>query len=167
MPPIPAGTSTIARCVVAAVVAALCVAPSDTGAQLAERGAPPSAPRTALKRLPAGPDLTDGAACPRFTPPPPPSATQREQARQRAALGQEAAIIGNQRAARDQLQRAAQLDPTDREVAYQLARMLDESGSADQAVREYCRYLALAPAETDTVEVRARIAALARSADEP
>jgi len=160
MPAVPARASTIARCVTAAVVATLCLAPSGAGAQVAERHAPPSAARWPLKRLPPAPDSGDGAACPRFTPPPPPSATQREQARQRAALGQEAAIIGNQRAARDQLQRAAQLDPTDREVAYQLARMLDESGSADQAVREYCRYLALAPSEPDTVEVRARIAEL-------
>jgi tetratricopeptide (TPR) repeat protein len=165
MPAAPARTSTIARCIGAAVVAALFVAPSDAGAQVAERHAPASAPRSPLKRFPARADPADGAACPRFTPPAPPSAAQREQARQRAALGQEAAIIGNQRAARDQLQRAAELDPTDREVAYQLARMLDESGSADQAVREYCRYLALAPAEPDTIEVRARIAELTAARD--
>lgn len=100
------------------------------------------------------------AACPRFSPPPPTPAARREQARQVAALGQEAAIIGNRRAAREQLQRAADLDPADGEVAYQLARMLDESGSAEQAVREYCRYLSLAPPDPDTADVRARIAEL-------
>ena len=161
MPASPARAPAIARCVAATVLAALFVTPRDAGAQVPESrprlNAPPSA---VLKRLPARDGAADGAACPRFPAPAPPSVAQREQARQRAALGQEAAIIGNQRSARDQLQRAAELDPTDGEVAYQLARVLDESGSADEAVRAYCRYLALTPTESDTAEVRARIAEL-------
>jgi tetratricopeptide (TPR) repeat protein len=117
----------------------------------------------ALKPLPAATGPAERVACPSVAPVATPSPTRRERARQRLALAQEAAIVGNRPAAREQLQRAAELDPSNAEIAYQLARTLDESGSSAEAVREYCRYLSLGPRSSDAAdaaEVRERVAAL-------
>ena len=45
----------------------------------------------------------------------------------------------------------------------QLARAYEELNERPAAVREYCRFLALAPQATDAADVRARIAALSAS----
>jgi tetratricopeptide (TPR) repeat protein len=119
---------------------------------------PAAAQDLALKRSAVRPRPN---ACPAIAPPRQPAPDQRDEARQRATLGQEAAIVGNQRAAREQLQRAAQLDPTNEDIAYQYGRTLEDSGTPVEALREYCRYLALAPAGGDAADVRARVAALA------
>jgi tetratricopeptide (TPR) repeat protein len=112
----------------------------------------------ALKRVATRPQAS---ACPVLPLPRQPGAADREEARQRANLGQEAAIVGNQRAAREQFRRAAQLDPSNEEIAYQYGRTLEDAGSPAEALREYCRYIALAPASGDAADVRARIAELA------
>jgi tetratricopeptide (TPR) repeat protein/uncharacterized protein YjdB len=111
----------------------------------------------ALKRSAARPRAT---ACPTIAPPRQPGPEQRDEARQRATLAQEAAIVGNQRAAREQFARAAQLDPTSEDIAYQYGRTLEDAGSPTEALREYCRYLALAPAGSDAADVRGRVATM-------
>lgn len=126
------------------------------GAALATR--PAHAQDLALKRSAARPQAT---ACPVIPLPRQPGAQQQNDARQRASVAQEAAIVGNQRAAREQFGRAAQLDPSNEEIAYQYGRTLEETGSPGEALREYCRYITLAPASGDAADVRARIAALA------
>jgi tetratricopeptide (TPR) repeat protein len=103
-------------------------------------------------------------ACVQLAPPRQPAGDQRDEARQRATLAQEAAIVGNQRAARDQFARAAQLDPTSEEIAYQYGRALEDAGTPTEALREYCRYLSLAPTGSDAADVRARVAALTPAA---
>jgi hypothetical protein len=79
----------------------------------------------ALKRVATRPQAS---ACPVLPLPRQPGAADREEARQRANLGQEAAIVGNQRAAREQFRRAAQLDPSNEEIAYQYGRTLEDCG---------------------------------------
>ena len=119
---------------------------------------PAAGQELSLKRTATRPQAT---ACPVTPLPRQPGAAQRDEARQRAGLAQEAAIVGNQRAAREQFARAAQLDPSNEEIAYQYGRTLEDTGSPAEALREYCRYIALAPASGDAADVRARIAALA------
>jgi tetratricopeptide (TPR) repeat protein len=77
------------------------------------------------------------------------------------ALGHEAAIVGDHRQARDVFADAARLSPGDERIAYQLGRAYEELGEKSNAVREYCRFLALAPQGSDAPDVRARVTALA------
>jgi tetratricopeptide (TPR) repeat protein len=80
------------------------------------------------------------------------------------ALGQEAAILGDHRQARDVFLDAARLSPGDERIAYQLGRAYEELGERPNAVREYCRFLALAPQASNAPDVRARVTALAAPA---
>jgi tetratricopeptide (TPR) repeat protein len=89
-----------------------------------------------------------------------PSPATADQARRTAARANEAALVGDQRAARDLYARAVALDPTDARLAYQLARVRDDLKEGRAAVAEYCRYLALAPGAPDGAEIRQRIRAL-------
>ncbi|HEX5831803.1 MAG TPA: tetratricopeptide repeat protein, partial [Gemmatimonadaceae bacterium] len=91
--------------------------------------------------------------------PPPPASGARAQAMARQAL--DATLVGNTDEARRLLVRAAALDPSSDELAYQLARAYEDGGQTREAVREYCRYLALGPPPSDSAEARQRIAALA------
>ena len=98
--------------------------------------------------------------CPRLVQPAAPAPAQRDEAERLTVQAQEAALVGNRTTARDLFRRAAQLDARDESVAYQLARTLDELGEREPALREYCRYLYLAPRASDAADVRARVAAL-------
>jgi len=80
------------------------------------------------------------------------------------ALGHEAAIVGDHRQARDVFADAARLSPGDERIAYQLGRAYEELGERPNAVREYCRFLTLAPQASDAPDVRTRVAALAAPA---
>ena len=82
-----------------------------------------------------------------------------------AQRAQQAAILGDRTAARDQLRHASVLDPTNHDLAYQLARAQEAVGANDAAVVEYCRFIALAPSAPEAAEVRERIAALTRPSD--
>src|SRR5215211_6627861 len=80
------------------------------------------------------------------------------------ALGHEAAIVGDHRQARDVFVDAARLSPGDERIAYQLGRADEELGEKPNAIREYCRFLGLAPQASDAPDVRTRILALATPA---
>ncbi len=82
------------------------------------------------------------------------------EARRLATAGQEAALIGDQTAARDAFARAAVLHPGDERVAYDLARAHEELSDTLKAVSEYCRYLTLAPAGGEANDVRNRLGRL-------
>ena len=99
-------------------------------------------------------------ACTPFATPTTPTGEQRRQARELAQRGQQAAILGDRAAARDQLRQAAVLDPTDADLAYQLARADETAGATSDASREYCRSLALAPNAPEAAETRAHVANL-------
>jgi len=80
------------------------------------------------------------------------------------ALGHEAAIVGDHRQARDAFVGAAKLSPSDERIAYQLGRAYEELGERPNAIREYCRFLSLAPQGSDAPDVRTRVAALSAPA---
>ncbi|MEJ7809015.1 MAG: tetratricopeptide repeat protein [Gemmatimonadaceae bacterium] len=90
-----------------------------------------------------------------------PTAARRDSARQLTTLAHEAAITGDQRAARDLFQRAGRLDPTDENVAYNLARAYETLRDTAAAVREYCRYLGVSSVGADAADVASRIDRLA------
>ena len=98
--------------------------------------------------------------CPVLPQPATPTPAQRDEGQRLSAQGREAAIAGDQEAAEEFFREAAALDPTDRDIAYRLARVRADLGRNEAAVREFCRYLALAPAAPDAGEVRERIASL-------
>jgi hypothetical protein len=76
--------------------------------------------------------------------------------------GSQAAILGDNLAARDLLREAARMDPSNAVVSYRLARTMDELGQAQEATLEYCRYLSLAPTSADTADVNSRVRELVR-----
>lgn len=102
--------------------------------------------------------------CPVPTPGAAPARNDSPDVRRLMALGHEAAIVGDHRQARDVFVDAARLSPGDERIAYQLGRAYEELGERPNAIREYCRFLALAPQGSDAPDVRTRIAALAAPA---
>ena len=59
------------------------------------------------------------------------------------------------------LRDASALDPTDPDLAYQLARAYETAKDARNAVAEYCRFLSLAPTSPDASDVVERVRTLA------
>ena len=114
------------------------------------------------QRLPVKRTLSAASTLPCQAPPPGLTASRNDSpdVRRLMALGHEAAIVGDHRQARDAFVDAAKLSPGDERIAYQLGRAYEELGERPNAVREYCRFLALAPQSSDAVDVRARIAAV-------
>ncbi len=86
------------------------------------------------------------------------------EARRLATVGQEAALLGDQTAARDAFVRAAVLNPGDERVAYDLARAHEELSDTTKAAAEYCRYLTLSPAGSEAADVRGRLLRLVPAA---
>lgn len=119
-----------------------------------------AAPPDVLKRAPLS--VTGRGTCPPAVTPHAPTNQQRRQARDLAERAQQAAILGDSLSARDQLRQAAQLDPTDPDLAYRLARASETSAAVDDAVAEYCRFLALSPSAPESAEAREKVASLAR-----
>lgn len=79
------------------------------------------------------------------------------EARRLALAGQEAALVGDQSAARESFAKAADLNPTDDRIAYDLGRANEELADSTAAINEYCRYLTLSPAGNLAGDVRARL----------
>ena len=82
------------------------------------------------------------------------------EARRLSAQGQEAALVGDQAAARDAFARAVQLNPADERLLYDLARAHEALADTLPAVGAYCRYLTLAPAGSEASDVRTRLGQL-------
>ena len=122
--------------------------------------APLAVAQSTVPRAPATPSVALPPACSPVPPPRAPTAEQRRQARDLAQRGQQSAILGDRVVARDRLRLAAALDPTDADLAYQLARAEESTGATDEAAKQYCRFLALAPTAPDAAEARARVAEL-------
>ncbi len=98
--------------------------------------------------------------CPAPPAGPSPARNDSPDVRRLVTLGHEAAIVGDHRQARDVFLDAARLSPGDERIAYQLGRAFEELNDRPAAIREYCRFLVLAPQATDAADVRARIGAL-------
>ena len=119
------------------------------------------APQRARAATPPGAAAAASALCPAPRRTMEPSAEQRRAARDLAERAQQAAILGDRAAAREQLRQAAALDPRDPDLAYQLARANDAAGATADAASEYCRFLALSPDGAEAAEARERVALLA------
>ena len=118
--------------------------------------------RPALKR--GMPVVAQRATCPSTRAAARPvTAAQRRQARELAQRAQQSAILGDRGAARDQLRQAAALDPTNPDLAYQLARAQEAVSASDDAASAYCRFLALAPDAPEASEARERLAGITRA----
>jgi len=129
-------------------------------------GAQRTAPAEPLRE--DAPPIATRAACATQFSPRTPTAEEQRRAQDLAQRGQQAALLGDRTGARDQLRQAAQLDPTNVDLAYQLARAEESAGSESDAARAYCRFIALAPDSPEATESRARLAQLmlaARQAD--
>ena len=107
---------------------------------------------------------TSTLPCPATAPNAAASRNDSPDVRRLMSLGHEAAIVGDHRQARDVFVDAARLSPGDERIAYQLGRAYEELGEKPNAIREYCRFLALAPNAADAVDVRTRITGLTASA---
>ena len=79
--------------------------------------------------------------------------------------GQEAALQGEHAAARDAFAQAAGRSPSNPVLAYYLGVEHEALGNATDAVREYCRYLQLAPGARDADNIRGRIVRLSPSSE--
>jgi tetratricopeptide (TPR) repeat protein len=86
-----------------------------------------------------------------------PSDADRRRARDLAARGQQAAILGDSTTALNSLRQAAALDPSNADFAYQLARVYEQAKAGASAAAEYCRFLVLSPTSLEAAEVRDRI----------
>jgi Tfp pilus assembly protein PilF len=89
-----------------------------------------------------------------------PTEDQRRDARDLAQRARQSAILGDAAAALGQLRGAAGLDPTDPNLAYELARAYESAGVMTNAASEYCRFLSLAPNASEAAEVRTHVAAI-------
>ena len=136
-----------------ATLVALCLAPVATRTAVAQPALEP-------KRTVAG-AASPGCAVFGSSAPTVPARRDSAEVRRLTALGHEAAIVGDHRAARDVFSQAAQLDPNDPRLLYHLGRSHEELGETREALRQYCRSLALAPESSDAAEVRGRIERLA------
>ncbi|HSA55673.1 MAG TPA: tetratricopeptide repeat protein [Gemmatimonadaceae bacterium] len=133
---------------------------------LAGTAVPAAAQQLAPKRTLAAGGPTGCAAFP-FTASPPSSSAPADDAETLRLIdqGQEAAVQGEHAAARDAFARAAELAPANARVAYYLGREHEALRDRAAAVREYCRYLALAPNAPDAGDVRGRIARIVPAAE--
>ncbi|MEN8375214.1 MAG: tetratricopeptide repeat protein [Gemmatimonadota bacterium] len=133
------------------------------GALLGAPASPASAQRDLsgdLKPLP-----TPVSVCERLGPFGAGTATTADSDRAVALLGQadEAALLGEADRATDLLRRAAALDPAAPEVAYRLARGLEDASDPAGAVFEYCRFLALVSTGAQAEDAVERLATLAEA----
>jgi tetratricopeptide (TPR) repeat protein len=90
-----------------------------------------------------------------------PTDAQRRDARDMAQRARQSAILGDAAASLSQLRGAAGLDPTDPNLAYELARAYEGAGAMSNAAAEYCRFLSLAPNAAEASDVRAHVATIA------
>ncbi len=88
------------------------------------------------------------------------NAQSESQAQQLIADGQDAALQGEHAQARDAFIKAQALAPRNARLAYSLARAHEALAEPSQAVRQYCRYLALVGTAPDADDVRGRIVRL-------
>jgi tetratricopeptide (TPR) repeat protein len=90
-----------------------------------------------------------------------PTAANRDRARDASQRGQQAALLGDGATAIRVLREAATLDPTAADVAFQLAGVYETARDSVNAVKEYCRFLSLAPTSPEARTVVDKIRILA------
>lgn len=135
-------------------------------AAVGSAGAQSASARPVPKRTPLPPVILPVCPAVRTTPAAPTDA-QRRQARDFVSRADQAAILGDTTSALANLRSARSIDAADPDLAYRLARLYETGAAADSAVREYCRFLSLAPASPDAVDARERVSALAKPSNDP
>jgi tetratricopeptide (TPR) repeat protein len=80
-----------------------------------------------------------------------------DEARALAAAATEAALLGDLAGQRNLLQAASELDPFSQDYAYDRARAHEALAETEEAIRGYCRALALSSDGGDTAELGARL----------
>jgi len=110
-----------------------------------------------LKRTIPG---ADNFSCPAAEALPEPTEEERTEALRLGSNADQALILGNQERARDLLSRATEMDPTSPELAYRLARVLEEMGSRGDAIAQYCQVLALGPQSAGIEDAETRLRAI-------
>ncbi len=117
------------------------------------------ASRASLK--PGSIETPPRGACSAVRPASVPTDEQRQRARDLAQRGQQAAILGDSPAALRDLREASALDPSDPDLAYQLARAYETAKDAANAAKEYCRFLVLSPTTLEAGEILEKVRILA------
>jgi len=135
-----------------AIVTLLMIAPSVGRAQ-------ETVTRELIKPGPAEP--RPRPVCGAIRPSETPTAANRERARDASQRGQQAVLLGDGPSAIRILRDAATLDPTASDVAFQLAGAYETAKDAENAVKEYCRFLSLAPTSPEARTVVEKIRILA------
>jgi tetratricopeptide (TPR) repeat protein len=107
-----------------------------------------------LKRAVPG---ADNFSCPAADSLPEPTEEERTEALRLGSNADQALILGDQERARDLLSRATEMDPTSPELAYRLARVLEEMGSRGDAIAQYCQVLALGPQSAGIEDAETRL----------
>lgn len=92
-----------------------------------------------------------------------PAVENRNKAEDLTRQAQDAEMHGDIKEARSLLSRASQLDETNKSAAYHLGRTSETLGDSTAALTAYCRYLALTPTTSESLEARQRVAQLAKS----
>lgn len=90
----------------------------------------------------------------------PSNPVRNAEAQQLIADAEAAALQGEHIAARDAFTKAAALEPSNARVAYYLGREHEALNENTEAVKQYCRYLALLPTAPDADDVRGRVVRL-------
>jgi hypothetical protein len=101
-------------------------------------------------------------ACGAITVAPQPAAANRSLAESLARQAYDAELLGQLDKAKSLLQRASELDGTDKSAAYHLGRTSESLGDHALAVSAYCRILTLAPSSAESAEARERVASLSQ-----
>lgn len=95
-----------------------------------------------------------------------PSDEDRREAERLLGEANRAAILGEREGALELLRAAADLDPASSEVAYRLGRILEDAGQEREALRAFCRHLALEDdGGVNVADARARAERIAPPAD--
>jgi hypothetical protein len=101
-------------------------------------------------------------ACGTFTIPAPTPANEA-QAKELNQQAYDAEMLGNMKQASSLLHRASELDGTDKSAAYHYGRVSEALGDREDAIKAYCRYLALSPTKAERTEARQRLLTLSQA----
>lgn len=130
------------------------------GALVAAGATPAAAQGFPVKTALAAGGVTGCAAITSIRELPTPNPTSEAEAQQLVEDGQDAALQGEHARARDAFVKAQALVPGNARLAYALAREHEALTENADAVRQYCRYLALSGNPADADDVRGRIVRL-------
>ena len=100
-------------------------------------------------------------ACNTVAIPDQPAIANRAEAAELAHKAYNAEMLGNLRDAGKLLRRASELDWTDKVSAYHLGRVSEALGERADAIKAYCRFMALAPSRAEQVDASERVKSLA------